>query len=210
MVFQWFWGLATIGNDGFRWFSTIGPTMEWLPTIVEVYPFVTNYAIWLNKGYILNWPYQQCWSNIVLITGVWWWLRGWLLRQATGAQRPVNAVQSLQCSVHNTHVVLCTQHTCVIVYCTHVCVLYYKHTDNTHHTFVLLRTVFAIHNKAHVWWAPWNEWFGSPFHFSSSFWSQWNLTELNVCCTHWGKWSPTKSGVKKEDLRQLFCIRQSV
>ena len=26
----------TIGNDGFRWFSTIGPTMEWLPTIVEV------------------------------------------------------------------------------------------------------------------------------------------------------------------------------
>ena len=37
MVFRWFWGLATIGNDGFRWFSTIGPTMEWLPTIVEVY-----------------------------------------------------------------------------------------------------------------------------------------------------------------------------
>ena len=35
MVFRWFW--ATIGNDGFRWFSTIGPTMEWLPTIVEVY-----------------------------------------------------------------------------------------------------------------------------------------------------------------------------
>ena len=31
------WGLATIGNNGFRWFSTIGPTMEWLPTIVEVY-----------------------------------------------------------------------------------------------------------------------------------------------------------------------------
>ena len=37
MVFRWFWGLATIGNDGFRWFSTIGPRMEWLPTIVEVY-----------------------------------------------------------------------------------------------------------------------------------------------------------------------------
>ena len=30
MVFRWFWGLASIGKDGFRWFSTIGPTMEWL------------------------------------------------------------------------------------------------------------------------------------------------------------------------------------
>ena len=38
MVFRWFWGKATIGNDGFRWLCTIGPTMEWLCTIVEVYP----------------------------------------------------------------------------------------------------------------------------------------------------------------------------
>ena len=44
MVFQWFWGLATIGNDGFQWFSTIGPTMEWLPTIVEVY----SHDIYIN------------------------------------------------------------------------------------------------------------------------------------------------------------------
>ena len=36
MVFQWFWGHATIGFDGLRWLSTIGPTMEWLHTIVEV------------------------------------------------------------------------------------------------------------------------------------------------------------------------------
>ena len=36
MVFRWFLGQATIGNDGFRWLSTIGPTMEWLGTIVEV------------------------------------------------------------------------------------------------------------------------------------------------------------------------------
>ena len=36
MVFQWFWSQATIGFDGFRWLSTIGPTMEWLHTIVEV------------------------------------------------------------------------------------------------------------------------------------------------------------------------------
>ena len=30
MVFRWFWGKVTIGNDGFRWLCTIGPTMEWL------------------------------------------------------------------------------------------------------------------------------------------------------------------------------------
>ena len=36
MVFQWFWGHTTIGFDGLRWLSTIGPTMEWLHTIVEV------------------------------------------------------------------------------------------------------------------------------------------------------------------------------
>ena len=27
MVFRWFWGKTTIGNDGFRWLCTIGPTM---------------------------------------------------------------------------------------------------------------------------------------------------------------------------------------
>ena len=37
MVFRWFWGKTTIGNDGFRWLCTIGLTMEWLCTIVEVY-----------------------------------------------------------------------------------------------------------------------------------------------------------------------------
>ena len=37
MVFRWFWNKTTIGNDGFRWLCTIGPTMEWLCTIVEVY-----------------------------------------------------------------------------------------------------------------------------------------------------------------------------
>ena len=37
MVFQWFWGQATIGFNGFRWLSAIDPTMEWLHTIVEVY-----------------------------------------------------------------------------------------------------------------------------------------------------------------------------
>ena len=36
MVFRWFWCQATIGFDGFRWLSAIGPRMEWLHTIVEV------------------------------------------------------------------------------------------------------------------------------------------------------------------------------
>ena len=37
MVFQWFLGQVPIGFDGLRWLSTIGPTMEWLNTIVKVY-----------------------------------------------------------------------------------------------------------------------------------------------------------------------------
>ena len=39
MVFQWFWGKTTNGNDGFRQLSTIGLTMEWFCTIVEVYEY---------------------------------------------------------------------------------------------------------------------------------------------------------------------------
>ena len=35
--FRWFWGKTTIGDNGFPWVCTIGPTMEWLCTIVEVY-----------------------------------------------------------------------------------------------------------------------------------------------------------------------------
>ena len=37
MVFQWFWGLATIDNNGFQWLCTIGSMIVWLATIVEVY-----------------------------------------------------------------------------------------------------------------------------------------------------------------------------
>ena len=29
MVFQWFFGQSTIGDDGFQWLPTIGPTMRW-------------------------------------------------------------------------------------------------------------------------------------------------------------------------------------
>jgi len=29
MVFQWFLRESTIGNDGFQWLPTIGPTMRW-------------------------------------------------------------------------------------------------------------------------------------------------------------------------------------
>ena len=35
-------GQATIGNDGFRWLFTIGPTMEWLSTIVQVHDHVSS------------------------------------------------------------------------------------------------------------------------------------------------------------------------
>ena len=28
MVFQWFFGLSTISDDGFQWLPTIGPTMR--------------------------------------------------------------------------------------------------------------------------------------------------------------------------------------
>ena len=42
MVFRWFLGQATIGNDGFRWLFTIGPTMEWLSTIVQVHNHVSS------------------------------------------------------------------------------------------------------------------------------------------------------------------------
>ena len=34
--FWWFWGQATIGFNGFWWLSTIGPTIEWLLTIIKV------------------------------------------------------------------------------------------------------------------------------------------------------------------------------
>ena len=37
-----FLGQATIGNDGFRWLFTIGPTMEWLSTIVQVHDHVSS------------------------------------------------------------------------------------------------------------------------------------------------------------------------
>ena len=29
MVFQWFFGQSTIGDDAFQWLPTIGPTMRW-------------------------------------------------------------------------------------------------------------------------------------------------------------------------------------
>ena len=29
MVFQWFFGQSTIGDDGFQWLPTIGQTMRW-------------------------------------------------------------------------------------------------------------------------------------------------------------------------------------
>ena len=37
MVFRWFWVSQPLVTMVFRWLTTIGPTMEWLHTIVEVY-----------------------------------------------------------------------------------------------------------------------------------------------------------------------------
>ena len=51
MAFRWFWGKTTIGDDGFRWLCTIGPTMEWLCTIVEVQTRSTLLpAKWNSEG----------------------------------------------------------------------------------------------------------------------------------------------------------------
>ena len=36
MVFRWFWVSQPLVTMVFRWLATIGPTMEWLHTIVEV------------------------------------------------------------------------------------------------------------------------------------------------------------------------------
>ena len=37
MVFRWFWVSQPLVTMVFRWLATIGPRMEWLHTIVEVY-----------------------------------------------------------------------------------------------------------------------------------------------------------------------------
>ena len=37
MVFRWFWVSQPLVKMVFRWLATIGPTMKWLHTIVEVY-----------------------------------------------------------------------------------------------------------------------------------------------------------------------------
>ena len=38
MVLRWFFDVATIAFNGFRWFRTIGQTMRWFRWIVVVYP----------------------------------------------------------------------------------------------------------------------------------------------------------------------------
>ena len=37
MVLRWFFDVATIAFNGFRWFRTIGQTMQWFRWIVVVY-----------------------------------------------------------------------------------------------------------------------------------------------------------------------------
>ena len=57
MVFRWFLGQATIGNDGVRWLSTIGPRMEWSGTIEQVYCGAN----------------QICWSVVNVGGFLWLW-----------------------------------------------------------------------------------------------------------------------------------------
>ena len=62
MVFRWFWGKTTIGNDGFRWLCTIGPTMEWLCTIVEVY--IRGRKRFLLIREVCTWPRTPVWWQV--------------------------------------------------------------------------------------------------------------------------------------------------
>ena len=86
MVFWWFCGQATIGFDGLRWLSTIGPTIEWLHTIVEVYSpnIVFQVVRYLPHRELPSWgsqagkgyPNQIYSSNILLspfLSLSWWW-----------------------------------------------------------------------------------------------------------------------------------------
>ena len=75
---QWFsdgfWVLkTTIDNDGLRWLCTIGPTMEWLCTIVEVYAFVRSSCV--HKDFtgklVFSFRYKNTLKNNIERKG-WW------------------------------------------------------------------------------------------------------------------------------------------
>ena len=65
MVFRWFWGKTTIGNDGFRWLCTIGLTMEWLCTIVEVYSW--TFFCWSFKKRNTTWDLLSVWRTLTAL-----------------------------------------------------------------------------------------------------------------------------------------------
>ena len=49
MVLRWFFYVATIAFNGFRWFQTIGQTMRWFRWIVVVY-YVCNKHLTTSPG----------------------------------------------------------------------------------------------------------------------------------------------------------------
>ena len=57
MVFRWFWGKTTIGNNGFQWLCTNCPTMEWLCTIVEVLHVQITLIL---QGHVNDWCSTWC------------------------------------------------------------------------------------------------------------------------------------------------------
>ena len=59
MVLRWFFDVATIAFNGFRWFQTIGQTMRWFRWIVVVY---------LHQYFPLQGYYKQGRANVI---GFW-------------------------------------------------------------------------------------------------------------------------------------------
>ena len=62
MVLRWFFYVATIAFNGFRWFRTIGQTMQWFRWIVVVYVHLiflqtrSDYRIRLNGDWDMDIP----------------------------------------------------------------------------------------------------------------------------------------------------------
>ena len=59
MVFRWFWVSQPLVTMVFRWLATIGPTMEWLHTIVEVYRWLMCQEK-MNGTKRIGWKSEKC------------------------------------------------------------------------------------------------------------------------------------------------------
>ena len=63
MVFRWFWGLTTIGNDGFQWLSTIALVQRWNGYLPSSKSTLIN-VMWRTKP--SKWILKEsvCWKGI--------------------------------------------------------------------------------------------------------------------------------------------------